>query len=210
MWKWIAVLCVAYTSLLSAETKETPKEKIKILALAGSTRKDSFNKKLIAEATRLAQQMGAEVTLIDLKDFPMPFYDADLEAKEGMPLKAKSLRQLMIQSQVIFIASPEYNGSLSAVLKNALDWASRDEKGEPSRDAFKGKKFALMSTSAGPSGGARGLIHLRAIIEGIGGTVLSKQVVVPDAYNAFTEQGKLKNAELEKELEMQVQTALSH
>ena len=201
MWKWMLVLCAVYSASLSAE--------IKVLVFSGSTREESFNKKLIAEAALLARQVPAHVTVIDLKNFPIPFYDEDLEKREGMPLKAKQFRQLMIQSDVIMIASPEYNGSLSAVLKNAIDWASRSENGGSSREAFKGKKFVIMSASPGSGGGARGLVHLRTIIENIGGTVLSEQVVVPDAYNAFDEQGHLKNEKVKKDLEMLIHTAIN-
>lgn len=201
MWKWMIVLCVAFSANLSAE--------VKVLAFAGSTREDSVNKKLVVEAAKIARQMEANVTIIDLKNYPIPFYDEDLETKEGMPIKAKQLRQLMIQSDVILIASPEYNGSLSAVLKNAIDWATRSENGGGSREAFKGKKFVIMSASPGSSGGARGLVHLRTIIENIGGTVLSQQVVVPDAYNAFDEQGYLKNEKGKKEIEQLVHTAIN-
>lgn len=182
MSRWIFALCLALSVNLQAETK--------ILAFAGSTQKNSINKKLVADAVR---GMKGKVTLVDLKDYPMPFYDADLETAEGMPEKARAFRKLMLESDVIVIASPEYNGSLSAVLKNTIDWASRTEKGEGSREAFKDKKFIIMSASPGPTGGARGLVHLRTILENLGGKVEPQQVVVPDAYNAFQDDGKLKN-----------------
>lgn len=200
MWKLAILICITFSATLSAETQ--------VLAFAGGLRKDSANKKLVAEAANLARQMGANVTVIDLREYPLPFYDADLEAKEGMPANAQKLRQLMGRSQVILIASPEYNGSLTAVLKNAIDWASRSEKGGSSREAFKGKKFVIMSASPGATGGGRGLVHLRTIIENIGGSVLPGQVVVPDAYNAFDAQGSLKNPQLKKELQELIQQAL--
>lgn len=201
MWKLMIILCVACSAALGAE--------IKVLAFAGSTREDSYNKKLVSEAANFARQMKANVTVIDLKDYPIPFYDADLENAQEMPAKAKQLRQLMIQSDVILIASPEYNGSLSAVLKNAIDWASRSETGEGSRDAFKGKKFVIMSASPGSGGGARGLAHLRTIIENIGGTVIPQQVVVPDAYKAFDDQGHLKSEKIKQELQQLIQTTMN-
>jgi chromate reductase len=201
MWRWMMTLCVAFSATLGAETT--------VLAFAGSTREASVNKKLVAEAASLARQMKANATVIDLRDYPIPLYDADFEAKEGMPANAKQLRQLMIQSQVILIACPEYNGSLPAVLKNAIDWFSRSEAGGSSRDAFKGKKFAIMSASPGSSGGARALVHLRAIIESIGGTVIPQQIVVPDAYNAFDEQGCLKNKNLKQAMQQLVQAAIN-
>lgn len=156
-----------------------------ILVFAGSTRADSYNKKLAAEAAQIARNLGGHVTLIDLKDYPMPFYDADLE-KKGMPKNAKRFRDLMIANEAVVIASPEYNASISGVLKNAIDWASRGENGGASREAFERKQFALMSASPGKMGGARGLVHLRAIIEAIGGEVLPIQVTVPNASSAFT------------------------
>lgn len=201
MWKWMLVLCVALSGALSAQTK--------VLAFAGSTRVDSVNKKLIAEAANVAHQMGADVTVIDLKDYPIPLYDEDLESREGMPSKAVQLRKLMIQSDVILIASPEYNASLSAVLKNALDWASRGEAGGGSREAFKGKKFAIMAAAPGSKGGARGLVHLRTIVEDIGGTVIPFQVAVAGAFNAFDEQGHLKSEKIKIELQKLVQAALT-
>lgn len=198
MWKWMFVFCVACSAHLSAE--------LKILAFSGSTRDDSVNQKLVVEAANLARQMNASVTVINLKDYPIPFYDGDLEAKEGMPAKAKRLRQLMMQSDAIFIASPEYNGSLSAVLKNAIDWASRNEEGNFSLEAFKGKRFVIMSASPGPGGGARGLVHLRTILENVGGKVISEQVVIPDAYQAFDQQGHLKNQKIKSELKQLVES----
>jgi chromate reductase len=161
--------------------------KTNVLVFAGSSRAGSYNQKLAQEAAEIARKQGNHVKIIDLKDFPMPFYDADLEAK-GMPQNAKRFRDLMIESDVIVIASPEYNGSIPAVLKNALDWASRAEEGGPSRSAFKDKKFALLSASPGPNGGARALSHLRSVIENVGGEVLKTEVTVPNAYSAFTEE----------------------
>lgn len=183
-------------------------EDIKVLAFAGSTRIGSYNQLLVKEAAGMAQQMGAKVKVIDLKDYPMPFFDADLEAQKGMPNKAKELRQLMVQSHVIFIASPEYNASVSAVLKNALDWASRGEEGGASRDAFTGKQFVLLSASPGRGGGARGLVHLQAIIEDVGGAAFPKKFSLPAAYQAFNDQGLLTDSNRRAELQQFVQQAL--
>ncbi len=199
MWKLLVVVCIAFSTNLSAE--------IKILAFSGSSREDSANKKLIQEAASIAREKKANVTVLDLKDYPIPFYDGDLETKEGMPLKARQLRQLMIQSNVIVIASPEYNGSLPAVLKNVIDWASRSENGSYSLEAFKGKKFIIMSASPGGGGGARGLTHLRTILENLGGTVLTQQLVLPDAYNAFNPDGHLKDPKLKSELQQLMEAA---
>jgi chromate reductase len=180
---------------------------VKVLAVSGSTREGSFNKKLAQQAAQIAKDLGATVTYIDLKDYQIPLYDEDLE-KKGMPEAAKAFRNKLLQSDVVIIASPEYNNSVSAVLKNAIDWSSRDEQGKPSRDAFKGKTFALISTSPGPTGGARHLPHLQAIIEDIGGTVVPTKVGVPNAYTAFTPEGTLKDPQQKAALEQEIKEAL--
>lgn len=174
-----------------------------VLVFAGSTREGSYNKKLSQEAAEIARTLGANVTWIDLKDYPMPFYDADLEAK-GMPKNAKKLRDLMVANDMIVIASPEYNASIPAVLKNAIDWASRKD-GSASRSAFKGKKFALLSASPGRGGGARGLVHLKQIIEDVGGEVVSEQVSVPGAPTAFVDE---KMEVVKNQLEVEIKELL--
>lgn len=173
----------------------------KVLAFAGSSRKDSYNRKLICAAADIAKQLGATVTLIDLKDYPMPFYDADLEAQQGMPANAKQLRNLMINHDKIMIASPEYNASIPAVLKNALDWVSRGEDGQWSNQAFKGKKFAIMSASPSKGGGARGLVHLRSMIQTNGGIVVAKQVTIPQAHQYFAQHEATENRALKEEIQ---------
>lgn len=189
-------------SCLSAETKG------KVLVFSGSTRENSANKKLALEAAHLAEQEGAMVKLVDLRDFPMPFYDQDLEESKGLPPNAKRLRDMMIGSTAMIIATPEYNGSVSGVLKNTIDWVTRNEQGQPSRDAFKGKKFAIMSASPGSSGGDRALKHLRAMIMDIGGTVVETEVSLPNSYTAFKEDGSLKDAQMQSKLKQEVQQLL--
>jgi NAD(P)H-dependent FMN reductase len=172
----------------------------KVLLFAGSLRQDSDNKKLIKETAIFATQLGAEVTVIDLKEYPFSFYDEDEEEISGMPENAKKIRDLMLESQIIFIASPNYNNSFPALVKNILDWTSRNEEAEASREAYKGKTFALMSAGYGPKGGVKGLPHLRAVIANIGGTVIKQEFGVPDAYEAFDEQGSLIDPELKAKL----------
>ena len=182
---------------------------VKVLALPGSTRKDSYNKKLIQVAADIARQKGAKVTVIDLNDYSLPFYDADLETKQGLPSNAKKLRDLISQNDAVMIASPEYNASIPGLLKNAIDWTSRDEKGQFSSDPYKGKKIAIMSASPGKGGGARALVHLRAILQGVGGDVIKDQVSVPEAFSAFDAKGKLVSPETTKKLQEEVQQLLS-
>lgn len=172
----------------------------KVLFLAGSNREGSFNKQLLSEAASLARQMDVEVNVVDLRDYSMPIYEADLEAKDGMPINAKKLRRKMIDCSTIVIASPEYNHSVSPLLVNILAWASRSEQGGPSREAFKGKKFILLSVSPGQGGGARGLVHLREMIEDVGGEVVKRQLSVPNAHQAFNSEGRLKDKASQKAL----------
>lgn len=166
----------------------------KVLAFAGSARRDSYNKKLIKIAAAGARAAGADVTLIDLADFPMPIFDEDLEAREGMPANAKKFKELLKSHQGILISSPEYNSSVSALLKNSIDWASRPEPGEPGLVAFSGKVAGLMSASPGALGGLRGLVTLRMILANIRVLVIPDQIAVTQAHEAFTDDGSLKDA----------------
>lgn len=179
-------------------------DETRILAFAGSTSSSSINKQLVEQAAQAARELGAKVKVIDLKDYPIPFYDADLEIAEGLPKNAKQIRDLMIQSDAIIIASPEYNGSVPAVLKNLIDWLSRGEEGGLSKDAFDGKRFAIMSASPGKLGGARGLIHLQNILENLGGEIALKKVSVPNAY----ENGVFETKELKTRLHETIELIL--
>ncbi len=174
---------------------------VKVLALAGSTRRDSYNKKLARIAADAAQQAGAEVTFIDLHEFPLPLYDGDLEHREGLPDNAKTLRNIFRSHEALIIASPEYNASVSAVLKNALDWLSRPQPNEPPRACFVNKVAALLSASTGGLGGVRGLTHLRMILGNLQVLVLPDQKSIPHAAKAFDDQGQLVDAEQQRAVE---------
>ena len=156
-----------------------------ILAFAGSTRADSFNKKMVRVAADGARNAGAKVTLVDLRDYAMPLYDGDREAADGLPDTAAAFKKLMIASDGFLIAAPEYNSSISAVLKNTIDWVSRPVPDEPRLVAFQGKTAALMSAAAGGFGGVRSLAHVRSILANIGVVVLPEQVTLSQAMQAF-------------------------
>ncbi|MEH1788219.1 MAG: NAD(P)H-dependent oxidoreductase [Nostoc sp.] len=173
----------------------------KILAFAGSTRIDSYNKKLVKIAATGAKAAGAEVTYIDLRDLPLPLFDEDLEAQQGLPANARTFKDLLISHQGLLIASPEYNSSLTAVLKNAIDWASRPAPNEAPLAAFAGKVAAILSTSPGALGGLRGLVHLRSILGNIKVLVLPDQIAVPKAYEAFNPDGTLKDPKQQESVE---------
>jgi len=165
----------------------------KILAFAGSLRRDSWNKKLVQIAAAGARAAGAEVTYLDLRELPLPIYDDDLEAASGLPDNARQFKAALLAHQGLLIASPEYNSSLSGALKNAIDWASRTLPNEPPLACFAGKTAAIMSTSPGALGGLRGLVHLRALLENIKVMVLPDQLALGKAHEAFNADGTLKD-----------------
>jgi NAD(P)H-dependent FMN reductase len=174
----------------------------KILAFAGSTRKESWNKKLLKEAAEAAHGAGAEVTVIDLADYPLPLYDGDLEASQGMPANAKKLQKLFAEHDGFMIASPDYNGSYSGVLKNALDWVSRkDKENDPPLEPFKGKIAAIMSASPGAKGGLRGLEKLHDLLDTLQVMVIPEIAAIGSITTAFNEAGKLKDPKTAQTLE---------
>jgi chromate reductase, NAD(P)H dehydrogenase (quinone) len=166
----------------------------KILVFAGSTRSDSYNKKLARLAAEGIRSSGGDATFLDLRDVPLPLFDEDLEAREGLPAQAMTLKNLLLAHDGFLIASPEYNSSISAVLKNAIDWASR--KGSPSEPGlacFAGKIAAIVSASPGALGGLRGLVHLRSILGNIQVLVIPDQIAIVKAHEAFLPDGSLKD-----------------
>lgn len=176
----------------------------KILMFAGSTRRESLNKKLIIATAEIAKKQGAEVTVIDLSDYPLPIYDGDFEEEHGQPENAKKLHQLIDLHDALVIASPEYNGLPSPLLKNAIDWVSRvDVK------VYRGKIAAIMSASPGGLGGLRGLSHLRVLLNNLNVLVIPEQVAVGNALSAFAENGKLKELKQQSRLSNTVHSLLS-
>jgi chromate reductase, NAD(P)H dehydrogenase (quinone) len=165
----------------------------KILAFAGSLRAGSYNKKLVQIAAQGARDAGAEVTYIDLRDFPLPVFDEDLESKEGIVPNAKKLKEIFTAHHGMLISCPEYNSSISAALKNAIDWLSRPMQGEPPLGPFLEKYCVLMAASPGNLGGLRGLVTVRSILSNIRVTVLPDQIAVVKAHEAFNDDGTLKD-----------------
>ena len=170
----------------------------KILAFAGSARRDSFNKKLLAVAVEGAREKGCEVTIVDFAQLPLPLYDGDAEASGGMPENAKRFKALLREHHGVLIACPEYNSSITPLLKNAIDWATRPEaKDEPPLVAFQGKVAALIAASPGALGGLRGLRHVREILSNINVLVIPQQFALVKAHEAFDGAGKMTDAKTE-------------
>ena len=173
----------------------------KILAFAGSLRKDSYNKKLVKIAVQGALEAGAKVTYIDLREFPLPFYDQEIEDSEGLPSNAMILKKMMWEHDGFLLACPEYNSSMSAVFKNTIDWTSR--KATPDEtflSCFIDKAISLMSASPSPVGGLRGLVHVRSMFSNLFTHVLPDQKCIGAAYEAFDEKGQLKSSTHQEEV----------
>lgn len=164
----------------------------KILVIPGSNRSGSYNVKLAAAAAKELALLGADVTRISLIDYPLPIYDDDLKTNEGIEKNALKLAEMVSVHDGIFIASPEYNGSISPLLKNTIDWISIIRKKDDKPWApLKNKVIGLGAASPGNLGGVRGLNHLRDVLVSIGCQVISEQTLVPTAGKAFGDDGAL-------------------
>ena len=179
-----------------------------ILALSGSLRRDSINQKLVEVAAEEAQSRGANVTVIRLSDYPMPLYNPD-DIDTEIPPEVHFLKQRFRQHQGLLIASPEYNGLMTAALKNALDWLSHPDEGYPRLDCFQGKSAGIMAAAPGRLGGIRGLPSLRELLSGVGVLVVPQQVAVPFAGEAFGVDRRLKASRESEMLESLVSQLLA-
>lgn len=159
--------------------------KPKILALAGSLRERSYNKRVLKAAVEGARAAGAEVTVVDLKDYPMPLYNADDHEKTGFGENALKFQKLLGEHDGFLIASPEYNGSIPGGLKNAIDWASRKSDAYGMVEVFKGKVAAIMTASPGAFGGIRCLAHLRGVLTIMLVNVLPSEIAVAKVGTMF-------------------------
>lgn len=175
---------------------------VRLLCFAGSTREGSYNKKLARLAQAIASANGVEAVFVDLTDYPMPLYNGDLEAADGPPLKAREFKALLGEYEGVFIASPEYNSSVTPLLKNTLDWVTRVRaKGETGLEVFQTRVFAICGASPGYYGAIRSLLHLRQILGiGVGATVIPQQLALPRAADAFEADGSLKDEAQQKQL----------
>jgi len=167
-----------------------------ILAFAGALRAGSFNRKLLSVAVE-ALRGQADIDLLDLRDVPMPPYDGDIEANQGLPEGARKFKERIVAADALLICSPEYNHSIPGTLKNVIDWASR-----PPGNPFKGKVALLMGASPGPYGAVRGVLVLRQVLTALGVLILPATVQIIRAGEAFDASGKLvdpkKAAQVEK------------
>ena len=178
---------------------------MKLLTFAGSLRTDSCNKKFAREALRLAKEAGAEGEFIDLKNYAMPVYDGDIESATGIPETTVVLGKKIAAADALIISTPEYNGSIPGILKNVIDWLSRDKP-----VSLTGKHLLLLAASPGALGGIRSLWHSRQPFEVLGVHVFPDMMALPNAYNAFDEQGKLKDEKTIQRLKTTLDQFIKH
>ncbi|MCP3728536.1 NAD(P)H-dependent oxidoreductase [Paraburkholderia sp. CNPSo 3272] len=171
---------------------------IRILTISGSSRRDSLNQKLVDVAAVGARGAGAEVTEARLANYDLPVYDSDFEVERGIPEAVRVLQELFARHDALLIATPEYNGGYTALLKNTLDWISRPRAdGSSGVSLFAGKTAALVSASPGQLGGVRSQIGMRAVLEKLGTLVIPEAFALSAAHQAFDDEGKLKDKNVE-------------
>ncbi len=194
----------------SQSSSQTSKSgKIRLLAISGSERKESANTKALNLLSKAATTAGASVTTINLKDYPLPIYNGDLESEQGLPANAKKLQALIAEHDGLLIASPEYNGLPSPLLKNVFDWASRPDQNNPHSGIkiFEGKVAALISASPSPMGGIRGSAITAQLLSNIGLIVVPDRVAIANAPTAFNASGDLNDAVVAAMLKKEAVTA---
>lgn len=170
----------------------------KVLAFAGSVRRESFNRRLLPAAIDGARGAGAEVTHLELADYPLPLFDQDMEARDGLPANARKLKDLFKAHDGLLLACPEYNGSITPLMKNALDWVSRKDGAESGTVPYKRKVVGLLSASDGRWGGIRGLTQVRHTLTILGCVVLPEQYCLSAASQAYDETGRIKDDKVRK------------
>lgn len=178
--------------------------KIRALAISGSLRTQSYNRKALQVAKKIAADFGAEVGELDLRELNLPLYDKDVQ-DQGMPAPVQKLKTAIETSDVLIIASPEYNYSISGALKNAIDWASRGEK-----NSFNGKVAIIFGASTGGFGALRGQAHLRQILQALNVFILPQpQVFISRAETAFNPDGSFSDPKTFDSLKTLIETSLA-
>lgn len=184
---------------------------LNILAFAGSIRNESLNKKLAVLASETAETAGAvHVTWADLRDYPIPLYDGDYEEQFGLPPAALKLRGLLQSHDALLVASPEYNGFPSPLLKNTLDWLSRPFNNEERHAVFKDKPVLLLAATRGEAGGRRGLAQLRLLLGNLKAASFEQEFVLPKGNDALDALGRLRDPEQQRRLADVVTAFVGH
>lgn len=158
-----------------------------VLALSGSTRSASWNTRLLGIVAAELALHGLMIAEHSFRERPLPLYDPDAETETGVPEAVVQLRGQISRCDGLLVACPEYNGSLTPVLKNALDWTSRPVAGENGLAPFRLKPVLIVGTSIGPFGAVRAIGHLRAVLGKMGALVMPEDLAVPNAATAFAD-----------------------
>lgn len=196
------------TTLKTNSTTDTKTNK-HLLFLSGSTRKGSLNSLLAKAACDFATTQGVTAEYIDLADYEMPLFNQDDESVNGIPENVIRLKQKFIEADGFFIATPEYNGSFTPVLKNALDWISRlHQENEAPMAAYANKAAAIGGASPGGFGAMRALVPLRLLLANVGVNTVGNQIAVGTAHEAFNEDGKLVSERYQGMLENIISTLI--
>lgn len=183
--------------------QEAAAPRIKVLAISGSLRKDSLNRKALQIAKQIASASGAAVEEADLKTLALPIYDGDIEVA-GMPEPVARLKAMVETADLLLIASPEYNRSFTGALKNAIDWLSRG------RNSLDGKVAAIFGASPGPFGTVNGQNQLRQVLAALNVLAIPQpQVTIMRASDAFAPDGSFKDPKVAALLKTLVDRALS-
>ncbi len=176
----------------------------KIAIIPGSSRAQSFNTRVATAIGHKLGQMGAEIQLISLADYPMPIYDGDMEAEQGCASQAIALAAVLAQCQGVVLVHPEYNSSITPLMKNMLDWMSRDVGVE----VYQNRTFALAAGSPGALGGIRVLSHARDVLVSVGADTITPQLCVGGGDSAFAPDGTLANERHQKLLHTMCETLI--
>jgi len=171
----------------------TAREPVRYLVFSASLRAESLNTRLARLASQVITEHGGSVDAATMRDFDCPSYDQDAQTRDGLPAGAKELCRRVAANDAVVIASPEYNASMPGLLKNAIDWASR-QRPQP----FNERHALLLSASPSMVGGNRGLWSLRVPLEHLGARVFPDMYSLAQAHQAFDANGGIANAELSR------------
>lgn len=181
----------------------------RVLAFAGSTRSESFNRRLLAAAVSVAEQLDLQIDNVELADYPMPIFNEDLESEQGQDPNATRLRRKLEQADALMLACPEYNSSITPLMKNVIDWLSRSEEGGSGVEIYSGKKALLLGASPGKLGGRRSVATVRSILGNIGVEVFDAEVTVARAHEVLDDNGGVSDDEVRAHLDATLQAFAS-
>ena len=174
---------------------------MKVLAISGSLRKDSFNRKALQVAKNFASEMGAEVKEVDLKELSLPIFDADIQ----VPPSVSAIQKEFAKANILIIATPEYNRSIPGGLKNTLDWVSL-----ASAVPFEGKAALVLGASDGRFGTVRAQIHLKQVLMALGAIIIPQpEILISYAKEAFNEDGAFKDPILSEKLKTLIEKGIN-